>query len=94
MVLMVGDKQAKAVRYLALFFSALTFLLTLPLFSQFDTGTAAMQFVENKPWIEAFNINYHVGIDGFSMPLILLTSFITVLVIISSWEVISVRVSQ
>lgn len=94
LVLMVGDKQATTARRLALCFSVATFLLTIPLFSQFDTATAAMQFVENKAWIEAFNINYHLGIDGFSMPLILLTSFITVLVIVSAWEVITVRVSQ
>ncbi|MDH5407418.1 MAG: NADH-quinone oxidoreductase subunit M [Gammaproteobacteria bacterium] len=83
--------QTKA---LSLFFAVLTFVLSIPLYSNFETGTAAMQFVENTTWIPTFNINYHLGIDGISMPLILLTTFITVIVVIAGWDVIKYRQSQ
>ncbi|CAG0910280.1 unnamed protein product, partial [Cyprideis torosa] len=71
----------------------LVFLLSLPLYTGFDASTAAMQFVERTPWIDAFSVYYHLGIDGLSMPLILLTTFTTVLVVLAGWEVIKDRVS-
>ena len=83
-----------AVRWFSLIVAVATFILTIPLFTLFDTGTPMMQFVEQAPWIPTFNINYHLGIDGISMPLILLTSFATVLVIISAWEVIQYKPAQ
>ncbi len=94
LVLFAGDKDPSGARKIALVFSILTFVLTVPLYSHFDATTHAMQFVEKMPWISEFNINYHLGVDGISMPLILLTSFTTVLVIISAWEVIQYRASQ
>ena len=94
LVLFVGDEKPGAVRKIALLVSILTFLLTLPLYSGFNSDTHLMQFVERNSWIPAFNIEYFIGIDGISMPLILLTSFTTVVVIISAWEVIQYRVSQ
>jgi NADH-quinone oxidoreductase subunit M len=94
LVLFIGDDKPGAVRKVALLVSILTFLLTLPLYSEFNSATHLMQFVERDSWIPAFNIEYFVGIDGISMPLILLTSFTTVVVIISAWEVIQYRVSQ
>ena len=81
-------------RFIALFISILTFLLSIPLYSDFDTTTAVMQFSEMKPWISAFNINYHLGVDGISMPLIVLTTFMTVIVVIAGWEVIKDKVEQ
>jgi len=93
-VLFAGDKDPSGARKLALVFSILTFALTLPLYTLFDSSSHAMQFVELHPWIELFSINYHLGVDGISMPLILLTSFMTVVVIISAWEVIQYRASQ
>lgn len=53
-----------------------------------------MQFGENTSWIKAFNINYHLGVDGISMPLILLTTFMTVIVVIAGWEVIKFKQAQ
>jgi NADH-quinone oxidoreductase subunit M len=53
-----------------------------------------MQFVERLPWIPAFHIEYHLGVDGISMPLILLTTFTTVLVVLAGWEVIQERIAQ
>jgi len=81
-------------RPIALLVSLLTFLLSLPLFFEFDTTTAAMQFSERLAWIPLLNVYYHLGVDGFSMPLIILTSFSTVLVILSAWEVIQYKASQ
>jgi len=93
-VLASGDVRPHLARPLALAVSILTFLATLPLYTGFDPGTAAMQFVEDRSWIEALAIRYHLGIDGISLLLILLTSFSTVLVIISAWTVIQKKVAQ
>lgn len=88
------DEQAHAVRWMALVAAVASFLVTLPLISGFDTTTAAMQFVENRIWIDRFNINYHLGVDGISMWFVPLTAFITIIVVISAWEVIESRVNQ
>ena len=88
------DDQAKAVRWLALVGALVSFLLTLPLYTRFDTSTAAMQFVEKSPWIERFSMNYHLGVDGISLWFVLLTAFINVVVIIGSWEAITTKVNQ
>ena len=94
LVLGSGDKAPNVSRWLALVVAALTFLVSIPLYTGFDVTTAAMQFEENIPWIEAFQINYHLGVDGISMPLILLTTFITILVVGAGWEVIQYKPSQ
>ncbi len=83
-----------AVRLMSLAFAVLTFLVSIPLYSHFDSAAAVMQFEELAPWISAFSINYHLGIDGISMLLILLTTFTTVLVVIAGWEVIQKKVAQ
>jgi NADH-quinone oxidoreductase subunit M len=88
------DEQARAVRWLALVGSVISFLITLPLYSGFQLGTSAMQFVENQPWIDRFNVNYHLGVDGISLWFVLLTAFINVVVVIASWESITKRVNQ
>jgi NADH-quinone oxidoreductase subunit M len=93
-VLASGDVRPHLARPLALAVSILTFLATLPLYTGFDPGAAAMQFVEDRSWIEALAIRYHLGIDGISLLLILLTSFSTVLVIVSAWTVIQKKVAQ
>jgi NADH-quinone oxidoreductase subunit M len=88
------DEHARAVRWIALVGSVVSFLVTLPLYGGFKLGTAEMQFVEKAPWIERFNVNYHLGVDGISLWFVLLTAFITVVVVISAWEVITERVNQ
>ncbi len=88
------DDQAKAVRWVALVGSIVSFLVTLPLYSGFKLGTSAMQHVEKTPWIDAFNVNYHLGVDGISLWFVLLTAFINVIVIIASWDSITTRVNQ
>jgi NADH-quinone oxidoreductase subunit M len=94
LVLASGDNHAERTRRLALLVSVLTFIVSRPLFSGFDTTSAQMQFVERVPWIASFNVEYFLGIDGISMPLILLTTFTTVLVVLAGWEVIQTRVAQ
>ena len=93
-VLIAGEQRPSMAKALALLISAATFLLSLPLFFSFDTSTAAMQFVESRPWIETFNIHYKLGVDGFSAPLILLTSLFGVLVVIAGWRSIQKNVNQ
>jgi NADH-quinone oxidoreductase subunit M len=88
------DDQAPTVRWLALVGALVSFLVTLPLYPGFDRTTAAMQFVEKQPWMERFNVWYHLGIDGIAFWFILLTAFITLIVVISAWEVIQERVNQ
>ena len=89
-----SDRNAGVARGIALVGAIVGFLVTIPLVTGFDTGTSAMQFVENRAWIERFNINYHLGVDGISVLFVLLNSFVTVLVIIAGWEVITSRVAQ
>ena len=86
--------NAANTRFIALAISILTLLLSIPLYTDFNTATAVMQFSEKTPWISSFNINYHLGVDGISMPLIILTTFMTVIVVIAGWEVIKDKVEQ
>jgi NADH-quinone oxidoreductase subunit M len=88
------DDQARMVRWIALVGALAGLAVTLPLYSGFDTTTAAMQFVEKAPWIDRFNVSYHLGIDGISFWFVLLTAFINVIVVIASWESITERVNQ
>jgi NADH-quinone oxidoreductase subunit M len=89
-----GDRNAQLARWIALIGSVAGFIVAIPLYTQFNPLANAMQFVEYSPWIERFNIHYHLGVDGIAMPLILLNCFTTPLVVIAGWEVISNRVSQ
>ena len=94
-VLAVGNEQrATLSRWLALLGSLVGFAVTIPLYTGFDRTTAALQFVERKPWIESLGIEYSLGIDGLSVWLVLLTAFITFVVVIAGWEVIKDRVHQ
>lgn len=88
------DEHARAVRWLALIGALLGFAVTLPLMSGFDNGSAAAQFVEKAMWIERFNVYYHLGVDGIAFWFVPLTAFITVIVVIASWESITERVNQ
>lgn len=88
------ESQVRAVRWLALIGAIAGLLVTLPLLTGFDTTTANMQFVEKSLWIERFNIHYHLGLDGLSFWFVPLTAFITVIVVIASWENITERVNQ
>jgi len=93
-VLVMDALGNTACRQTALIVSILTFMLSIPLYFGFDTSTASMQFQEIIPWIEAFNANYHLGVDGISMPLIILTTFTTMLVVLAGWQVIKDKTAQ
>ncbi len=86
--------RPETARWFALGVSLAVFLLALPLYTAFNLGTAEMQFVQNVEWIPAYRINYHLGVDGISMPLVLLTAFTTVLVVIGAWRSIYDRFAQ
>jgi NADH-quinone oxidoreductase subunit M len=94
MVIWLFVRGDNAVRWSALSVAVLTFLVTLPLALQFDTTTAHMQFEEFHHWIPAFNINYQLGVDGISMPFIILTSLLTIICVISAWNCIQSRVKE
>jgi NADH-quinone oxidoreductase subunit M len=95
LVLAVGsDRNPGLVRGLSLGGAILGFLVTIPLYTGFDPTTSAMQFVERISWIDALDAHYHLGIDGLSIWLVLLTAFITVVVVVAGWQVIEERVAQ
>src|SRR5688572_13409538 len=89
-----GDRRAGLARTVSILGAIAGLAVTLPLITGFNSGTHAMQFVELRPWIPRFNINYHLGVDGISVLFIVLNSFITVLVVMAGWEVIQSRVAQ
>jgi NADH-quinone oxidoreductase subunit M len=89
-----GERHAPLQRWLALAGAALGFLVTIPLYLQFELGNPGMQFVELVPWIERFNVNYHLGVDGISVLFVLLNSFITLLVVVAGWTAVETRLSQ
>ena len=88
------DDHAKAVRWFALVGAVVSFMLTIPLVTGFNTATADMQFVEIAPWIGRFNVSYHLGLDGISLWFVPLTAFINVVMVIAGWEAIQRRVNQ
>src|SRR5262245_59009136 len=94
LVLLLGDKRIGIGRWVALAVAVAVFLASLPLYAAFRTDTADFQFIEKLPWIAAFHSNYYLGVDGISLPLILLTTFITVPVVIAAWTVIDTRPAQ
>jgi len=99
-LLVIGDSgdarssQAGLMRIAALVFSLLTFLLSVVLYAAFDNAATGMQFVERVLWVELLNVFYYLGVDGLSAPLILLTTFITPLVVIAGWDSIKTRPAQ
>ncbi|MEQ8938050.1 MAG: proton-conducting transporter membrane subunit, partial [Gammaproteobacteria bacterium] len=91
--LIAGDRQEQTVKYFSLAVSVITFVFSVMLYLEFDTSVVEMQFVEQASWISAFDIQYYLGIDGIALPLILLTSFTTILVVLAAWEVIEKHIS-
>ncbi len=93
-LLALGERSAVAGRWLALLGSLATFGLSLPLWFNFDTTTAVMQFGEHREWINFLKATYHLGVDGFAMPLVVLTTFITPFVVLAGWTAIENKQSQ
>jgi NADH-quinone oxidoreductase subunit M len=94
LVLFFGDKRIQAGRWVALVTSLAVFAASIPLYTHFQPGQWEFQFIENLPWISSFHANYYLGVDGISLPLILLTTFITIPVVIAAWTVIEQRPAQ
>jgi NADH-quinone oxidoreductase subunit M len=93
-VMLLGDRRASLARWVSLAVAVVTFLLTLHVWAGYEIGGATWQFVERHGWIPTLHSDYYLGVDGISLPLILLTSFMTVLVVIAGWSVIAKRPSQ
>ena len=89
-----NDRNAPTVRVIALVGAMLGLLVTLPLFAGFERGSSEVQFLEQLPWIDMLGASYLLGVDGLSVWFVLLTAFITVIVVIAGWEVIESRVHQ
>ena len=94
LILVLGERNIVAGRWVALVATIVTLLLSLPLIANFNTGTADFQFLESWAWIPRFHANYALGLDGISLPLVVLTAFITIFVVIAGWNVIEVRAAQ
>jgi NADH-quinone oxidoreductase subunit M len=94
LVSLVGSDRANTARWLALGVSVLAFAVSVPLFCAYDASTANMQFAEVHAWIGAIGANYHLGVDGISIALILLTTFTTVLVVLGAWDSVHDKVNQ
>ena len=93
-VLLLGERRVAAGRWLSLLASIATLALSVPLLAKFNTQTAAYQFVEKSAWIPLFNAFYALGVDGISLPLVLLTALMTFPVIIAAWTVVKTRAPQ
>ena len=93
-VLLLGDRNILGGRWLALLASLATLALTVPLWAAFDAGSAVPQLTERLPWIPRFDAWYALGVDGISLPLIVLTAFMTVPVVIAAWTVIETRPAE
>lgn len=93
-IIAIGNNKKEAAKLLGLIISIIVLILSIKLWIDFDSSKSSMQFVENYIWIERFNINYHIGVDGISMPLIVLTTISIFITIIASWEVIKDKVAD
>jgi NADH-quinone oxidoreductase subunit M len=94
LALLLGERRAPAVRWVSLIVSLVVLVLSAVLYAGFDGSTAQFQFQQKLPWIPAFNADYHLGVDGIAVPLIVLTAFITVPVVIAAWNSVKTRVAQ
>ncbi len=92
--LTLGTHRAKEARWLALAVAVATFIVSIPLLTNYDAAAGTMQFIEQHRWIAAINANYHLGVDGISVALIVLTTFVTVLVILGAWDSVHDKVNQ
>jgi NADH-quinone oxidoreductase subunit M len=93
-LLFIDKEKLETLRIFTLLITLIEFIFSLPLFFAFDTKTAAMQFVEDRWWVQSYGISYKLGVDGISLLLVLLTTFLTVLCILSSWKAIEHRVKE
>ncbi len=93
-LLFVPRQQEALIRYFTLVLTLAVFLLSLPLFTAFDGANSGFQFEENRSWIPSAGIGYHLGVDGISLLMVMLTAFLTPLVILSSWRSVTKKVKE
>lgn len=91
LILLINRAHESLAKWAALFFSIATFLVSLPLFTSFNKATYQMQFVEKHAWIQAWNINYHLGLDGISILFVLLSTLVTILCVLISWNSVKMK---
>ena len=94
LVLLCNEQRANLARWIALVVMIISMVLCIPLYGNFDSGSAALQFTEHLNWIPTLKINYDLGVDGISMPLVILTCFTTLLIILASWTMVHEKISQ
>lgn len=94
LIFFINRENYKLIQWIAFITAVVNFIISLPLYFYFDSRTWAMQFVENIPWIREFGINYHMGIDGISLLLVLMTTFLSALAILSTWTAVTERVKE
>src|SRR5688500_9443084 len=93
-VLLLGEKNIRIGRWVALATALAAFAMSLPLYLEFNSSSAEIELIERMPWIPALHATYYLGVDGISLPLILLTTFITIPVVVAAWTVIEQRPAQ
>lgn len=91
LILLITRANEKLARWVALLFSVATFLISVPLFTNFNKATHEMQFVERNAWIPAWNINYYLGLDGISILFVLLSTLVTILCVLISWNSVKMK---
>jgi NADH-quinone oxidoreductase subunit M len=94
LILFIKKEQANVIRYAALAISTIAFIVSLVIYFQFDSANSDFQFINKIEWIKGLNIHYHVGVDGMSLLLVLLTTFLTPLTLLSSWSSIETKVKE
>ncbi|HQF42310.1 MAG TPA: proton-conducting transporter membrane subunit, partial [Ignavibacteriaceae bacterium] len=94
LILFFKKGQEHLIRYTALAISTIAFIISVVIYFQFDSANSGFQFIDKFQWIKGLNIHYHVGIDGMSLLLVLLTTFLTPLTLLSSWTSIENKVKE
>ena len=94
LVCCLSNKLHDLIRWTAFLTTVVTFVVSLPLYFGFDESAWQMQFVENVPWVQRFGISYHMGIDGISLLLVMLTTFLSPLAMLSTWSAVTERVKE
>ncbi len=94
LILFINKENYKLIQWIAFITAVINFIISIPLYFNFDSRTWAMQFVEKIPWIEEFGISYHMGIDGISLLLVLMTTLLSALAILSTWSAVTERVKE
>jgi len=91
---LLGDRRPEQVRVFSLIVTIVSLLLVIMVYGEFDPTIASYQFVERFSWIPTFNIEYYLGVDGIALPLVILTCFTGLIVVIAGWQIIQVRVPE